>query len=468
MLTAFKELIEAILAPLTLPLFYVSMGLTSAMSVFRRAEWGLYALIAVTPMPNIRYRFNPYPLGNNILDILFFSVLIGIFINKNGFKKSPSGTLLLLFIAVNYAALWNSSLNFSLPLPITTDNPILPDWKNYAEMIFLYFLAFNCMQDEKKLKTVTTIIAAVTLFITVREFRNFTEGSVFSYDKRIEGPFWVMGLGANHMGAFIAHYGAALLGLYVLDDNKLRRVLYMAALLFGTHSLFFSYSRGAYLGALAALIFIGVMKKRSLLLLVFGVIMFWQVVLPQTVVDRIAMTEQPSGELEASAQERVELWNRAVELFQNNPVFGIGFGGFSQSVSIQGLTDTHNFYLRMLSEQGIVGTALFVLVLLAAFRSGWRLFRMAQTPYLSGLGLGFMACTVAATVTNMFGDRWSYFVLGGFFFVFWGVVDRGIQLSMKPSPESENQAPVYGPSEVLATSTPQQQVSQSHFTGRRT
>lgn len=468
MLTSLKEIIAAILAPMTLPLFYIGVAVTSVASIFRRAEWGLYALIALTPMPNIRYRFNPYPYGKDLIDILYFSVLIGIFINKNGFKKAPNGALLLLFIVVNYIALWNTSLRFSLPLPFTTDNELLSDWKNYAQMIFLYFLVFNCIQDEKHQKIVTTIVAAVILFIAVREFRNFSEGDVFSYDRRVEGPFWVMGLGANHMGAFVAHYGAAMMGLYLFDEHRQRRWLYLAALLFSLHPLFFSYSRGAYVGALAALLFFGVMKKRSLLLLLVAIVIFWQTMLPQTVVERILMTESPSGELEASAGKRVELWDRAVDLFQSNPVFGIGYGGFSYSVSVEGLTDTHNFYMRMLSEQGMIGIVLFGIVLLAALRSGWRLYRSAHTSYLRGLGLGFMGCVVAVLVTNMFGDRWSYFVLGGYFFVLWGIVDRGIRIAIESSIAPQDQTAAYALADGPAISTSRQEASGTPLTGRRT
>ena len=468
MLTALKEMLGAILAPMTLPLFYISVAATSIASIFRRAEWGLYALIVVTPLANVRYRFNPYPYGKDLLDILIFSVLIGIFINKNGFKRAPNGALLVLFIVVNYLALWNTSLRFSLPLPFTTDNELLSDWKNYAEMIFLYFLVFNCTQDEKHQKIVTSIVAAVMLFIAVREFRNFTEGDVFSYDKRVEGPFWVMGLGANHMGAFVAHYGAVLLGLYLLDDNRQRRWLYLLAMIFSLHPLFFAYSRGAYIGALAAVLFFGIVKKRSLLLLLVAIVIFWQTLLPQTVVERIAMTESPSGELESSAGKRVELWDRAVELFQNNPLFGIGYGGFSLSVSVEGLTDTHNFYMRMLSEQGIIGIVLFGIVLLAAFRSGWRLYGLAQTSYLRGLGLGFMGCVIAVVVTNMFGDRWSYFVLGGYFFVLWGVVDRGIRIATESSIAPQDQTAAHAWDDAPAASAPRQEASETDLIGRRT
>jgi O-antigen ligase len=163
--------------------------------------------------------------------------------------------------------------------------------------------------------------------------------------------------------------------------------------------------------------------------MVFALLLAWQTLLPATVVERISMTETAGGQLESSAAERVELWDHAINLFRQHPIFGVGFGAFGYTRPAGSLTDTHNFYLRMLSEQGVIGVGLFLVVLAAAFRSGWRLYDAAHTPFSRGLGLGFMACVVAVMVTNVFGDRWSYFVLGSYFFIFWGLVDRGTFLA---------------------------------------
>jgi putative inorganic carbon (HCO3(-)) transporter len=200
--------------------------------------------------------------------------------------------------------------------------------------------------------------------------------------------------------------------------------------LFSIHPLFFSYSRGAYAAAAIALVFLGLVKNRKLLVLVTVIFVSWQTLLPVTVTERIAMTESPSGNLEASAAHRLELWEEAKDMFQENPFFGVGFGGFGLSVSSgETLTDTHNFYMKMLSEQGIIGISLFLLILALAFRSGWQLYREGQTSFYKGLGLGLAGCIVAASVSNLFGDRWSYFVLGGYLFVFWGMVDRALLIS---------------------------------------
>ncbi|HYA27263.1 MAG TPA: O-antigen ligase family protein [Acidobacteriota bacterium] len=438
MITWLKAFLYSLFSPIAVPLVYLSAFLTILSSIFKKAEWGLFVLVALIPLPNLWYLLHPYPFGKDLIDLLVFAVFVGIFVNKDGLVKSNNSAFLLLFILVNYASLWNTSLNFSLPPPTTTENELLRDWKNYAEMIFLYVLVVNTIRDDKQLKTLLLIATTVILLIAVREYRNFSEGAAFSYDKRSEGPFWVVGLGANHLGAFIAEYGAFLLGLFLCDDDKKRRLLYLAAVLFSIHPLFFSYSRGAYAAAFVALVFLGLVKKRSLLILATVIIVSWQTLLPVTVTERISMTESSSGNLEASAAHRIELWEEAKAIFENNPIFGIGFGGFGLTVPPdETLTDTHSFYMRTLSEQGIIGIGLFLILLARAFGSGWRLYRTGQTPFYKGMGLGFVACIVAASVSNLFGDRWSYFVLGGYLFVFWGLVDRAI-LNLNAAPEAKD------------------------------
>lgn len=438
MLTTLKEILGALLMPLSIPAAYVGGFFTMVTSIFRRAEWGLFVLVVLIPMANVRYKLLDYPFGKDLIDIILFSVLAGLYINKQGILRSQNSLFLIGFILINYISLWNASLLFDLPLPLTTENELLRDWKNYVEMIFLYFLTIGAIQEEKQQKTMIILIAVSILFLAVREFRNFSPSDAFSYDSRAEGPFWVLGLGANHFGAFMAHYCSALLGLLLVDDHKQRRWLYLATILFGLHPLFFSYSRGAYLGALIAVTFFGIVKKRKLLLLVVGLIVFWQAVLPPTVVERISMTES-GGKLEPSAASRVDLWDHAYNLFTEHPVFGVGFGAFGLTVPAGSLTDTHNFYMRTLSEQGLIGLLFFLLVLLGALRSGLRLYRDGPTPFQQALGLGFMGCVVATAVTNLFGDRWSYFVLGGYFFILWGLVDRSLlNIQKPPLPAADN------------------------------
>lgn len=428
MLTALKLFLRWLM----LPALYFGGIVTTLITIFKKAEWGLFLLIIITPQPNLWYKIHDYPFGKDFIDILFFSIVLGIIIQKKGIRMTSNAPIIILFTVLSYIALLNSSIRFSLPLPLTTANFLFVDWKNYAEMILLYFLAVSVFKDEDNQKKAVVLMSIIVLFIAIRSYRNFTGGGAFDYGKRYGGPFEAMGLGANHFGAFIADFGSLFLGLFLLEKDWRRRLLFLATFLFCLHPLFYSYSRGAYLAALSAITFFGVVRKRSLLILVAVVVIAWQTILPASVVDRISMTETPEGEIEHSAGGRLLLWDYAMELFRQHPVFGVGFGGYALSTGGVRLAndeilpenfDAHNFYMRTLSEQGIIGISVFIYLLYRAFKSGWRLYRSGLSQFNTALGFGFMGTVLALTITNMFGDRWSYFALGGYFWILWGIVD---------------------------------------------
>lgn len=420
------------------PILYFGGIATCLLSIFKEAKWGLLLLIAIVSQPNIYYRLREFPLGESFITILFICVLLGMFTNRKRLERTGNSALLILVVLVSYLALWNSSLRFSLPIPISTDNLLVKDWKNYAQMICTYFLVVNILKEEDQMKALVITMCLVVLFVSVRSYMEFSASSSFFDESRSEGPFWRAGLGSNHFGAFIAHYCSVFLGLVFFDNNKWRKRLYLATILFGLHPLFFSYSRGAYAAAFCTLAFFGIIKKRKLLILVVALFLAWQTILPSSVIERIQMTRNETGELDRSAAMRLELWDHAMSLFENNPVFGVGFGGFGLSLPESRMKDTHNFYLKMMSEQGIIGLALLLLVLIKSAWSGWRLFKIGKTSFLKGLGFGFLGCVVACIVTNMFGDRWSYLTLGTFYWAFWGLVDRGILLSNAATQPSES------------------------------
>ena len=398
-------------------------------SIFKKAEWGLMLLVALIPLPTLWYPLYNFSMGGDLLNVLFLSIMWGIIFNKKGYTLSGNSIAIMLFIIMSYLSLWICSINYSLPLPITTDNPVIKIWKNYVFMIFTYFFAFNAIKDEKWQKRLILVMSLVVLFIAIKSLRNFTAGSSFADESRDAGPFWIVFLNSNHFGAFIAYCFSFFLGLSLLEKDKKRKLLYLATAASCLHPLFFSYSRGAYLAAFSVVMVYGILKHRRLLIAGVLVLVLWQVVLPSSVVERIQMTETDTGALESSAAVRLNLWNNAINMFEQYPLFGSGFKGFTLAYKEERWSDTHNFYLKTLAEQGIIGVSLLAIILLAAIRSGWRLFKAGNTPFQKGLGYGFLGCVIAHIVTNMFGDRWSYYEMGSYFWIFWGIVDRGILIT---------------------------------------
>ncbi len=398
----------------------------------------LVAIVFVSPLPNVWYQVHQFPLGRDILDILTIAGLIGVMVG--GLRKQPSlaGGFLLLYLLATYFAVWNASLRYDLPLPITPNNSVFVVWKNYAQMVLLYILAYHVLGDAKKREWIVAACMATLFLIVLREARNFTEGVSFSYERRIEGPFWITGLGPNHFGAFVVHYAAVALGLSFFSRNRyVRWFLWLIAVL-ALQPIFFSYSRGAYLATVVVLLAFGVLKQRILLVMLVVVTFSWQVLLPRTVVERVTMTETPTGQLESSAGDRIVLWERAFRLFESSPVFGVGMKGFSLSAVGGEFNNVHNLYIETLAEQGVLGLLFLLAVMLRALSSSWRLYRVGTADFDRGLGLGMVGCCLAMIVTNMFGDRWSYFEIGAYFWVLWGLVDRAYTDALRARQQSEH------------------------------
>lgn len=413
------------------PVLYFSGFYVMFRTLLRDVRWGFWLMIFLIPMPNLWYTLHQYPMGKDFLDLLYLSILLGLVVQAKGFDSSRNSVLVLLFVGLSYVSLWKSSIEFSLPIPLSTANLVLLDWKNYAQMICFYFIAMNTCKSEKDQKYSTMLIAFTILIIGVRSFRNFSGGVSFDYNKRVGGPFEAAGLGANHLGAFIADYSSFLLGLSFFEKERYWWWLLTSAFFFSLHPLLFSYSRGAYIAALAVLLCYGLLQKRVLLVAGLVFLLAWNTILPVSVVDRINMTQNENGEFESSAASRLDLWNRSIDLFGQNPVFGLGFSGFQLKLAGEPLTDTHNFFLKTLVESGIVGLVFLFIILIRALGSGWCLYTKGKTDFQRGLGLGFLGCSVSMVLTNIFGDRWSYFPIGSFFWVLWGFTDRSIMNAEK-------------------------------------
>jgi O-antigen ligase len=72
---------------------------------------------------------------------------------------------------------------------------------------------------------------------------------------------------------------------------------------------------------------------------------------------------------------RLEIWEASWELFKQNPVAGVGFGGYWVGVSRHYAAggdflpyQAHNDYLEVLASGGVVGAALFAWLVTAATR----------------------------------------------------------------------------------------------------
>ena len=108
---------------------------------------------------------------------------------------------------------------------------------------------------------------------------------------------------------------------------------------------------------------------------------------------------RPSGLGQSSIESRLGFASLAVELFKENPIWGVGVEGFigysAEYFPLNGGRDVHNAYLQIAVEQGLVGIAAHGYLLYTLLRWSWvrwtRVASSQQRTVLMGYALGLLS-----------------------------------------------------------------------------
>lgn len=194
-------------------------------------------------------------------------------------------------------------------------------------------------------------------------------------------------------------------------------------------ALFFSYSRGAWLGVTAALgitaLLTLVRSKRAarwalvLTALVLISVGLGQInVVPDVIAQRFATVGDYFGfedvrgvranEDNYALVERRAHWQAALDMFEAAPWLGVGFGNYAAAYPRFALPKwddplghAHNYYLNILAETGALGFAAFTLLWGAVFWQSARGVRRARG-WRIGVAAGIFGMLVALSIHNFF------------------------------------------------------------------
>ena len=390
-----------------------------------KVRWPLLVITFLLPLRNVVERLYEFPLGNQLLDILIGGMLIGWLISAATERKkfmersSINGMAIVLVLYLTFTLLiGNNSLTGSIALD--PGDPRVQDWKNFCLLPLLFFLTLNNITDRK---WVWRVLGVMCFAMIIMAYYTVSQVGMFSAlvsREKITGTF--VFLGPNEVAAFLNQYTIILMSVYFFMKRKPIKLILLGLICVNLYCVLFLYSRAAYAGLAIGLFLLFLFKNRKLLLPLIMVLLLWQVVLPEKAIERIEGTKTEYGELDESSERRLVVWQKGLEIFKENSVVGIGFGVF-RTLGYD-LGDTHNIYVKILVEQGLVGLLIFLLVILAFMIEGFRLYKKGDDDFSKGLGLGLFVCMFVLSVNNFFGDRWSYFELSGYLWIFAGLVAR--------------------------------------------
>jgi putative inorganic carbon (HCO3(-)) transporter len=414
---------------------YLGFWIMCLVSLSGRPLLGLYYMIPFLPYRTMRDHFLDYPLGANVLTILVIAVIIGAILHGKHLPKSKLYAIWLLLGVYLYVSMWIGAALGNAPAPLWLSDVNFNTWKDYMLIPLVFVAAGLVIEDRKAIRTVVIFTAFSVLFIDrsslfesmTRTWTNFDES------KRDSGP---LGYGSNQTAAFLAQFGMFFWGLTHFLKRKKLKLFGYGIVAITVFAAMYTFSRGGYAAILFGVLVLGLLKDRKLLLILGIFLLTWEAVVPTAVRQRVNMTENSSGRLEASAQERVDLWTNAEEAILRSPIVGNGFATFQLGEHIDNLRDTHNWYVKVLVETGILGLIPVIFMLQQLLATSYRLFKRASDPLYRGLGLGLFVAICACMIANCFGDRWTYLEITGLLWILVAAAIRATELTlMEPTSE---------------------------------
>lgn len=297
---------------------------------------------------------------------------------------------------------------------------------------FVFFVVFFYgVQESRSALNVLKVMLAMTALSNLGALLDAwgliqAAGLVERGDGRAQG---IMGE-SNQSAAFIACFLPGLVA-FALQSSGVRRLLWIGGVTVSVVAMFISASRGGVLAlilatAWAALHFRRYVSARSIIATVALGAVILAVSLPLIVskygwllVNRF-VSDSTSSDLAGASSGRIEIWSTALAVMERSPLSFITGFGWDVYDAMPFRFATHNHYLALWFDLGLVGlvggTALLVLVARAALKA----VPAAVNPYRSVL-IAFVTGTVALAIAIFFVNLYTPWL---WFWAYAGVVMR--------------------------------------------
>ncbi|SHJ80575.1 O-antigen ligase [Clostridium amylolyticum] len=343
-----------------------------------------------------------------ILIVLFYFIVA--FSRENGIKNFfisiseffthklyISLTLLLVLMAI--------SISYSLEKPLAIGESI-----RFFTYIVSGFIAINEFKEisEKELLINTFIFAS--LVISLVGLGQMFTGKGMTVDIMINGinvPRMESTLGnPNSLGAFavIAFFPVLMLGIHT-KNIKIRALYFILDFLLLVNMMM-SFSRNSWLALAFGVVILTISYSWKIIFILIGG-GFISLLVP-SIMDRV----KQFGDMSVNSS-RLNIWAIALKIIKDNPIKGVGIGNFIAyyDIYIKNYPDydmkfyrrfpTHNDYLKIQSELGILGTLTFLSSLLFSLIEIFKASRLKRSRY-SFFYKGFLVSFLCFLMLNLF------------------------------------------------------------------
>jgi len=357
----------------------------------------LYFFIA---LPGLFLLVNEYPIfaiTSNLI-VLFLGIFFLFF--RGSLNREHYGVLGILSILYIYFMLSYFISNQTLT------NFFSYEFLRYDGSFFFCYIPFFALAvpyfDYKKVSNLyfKFIFFTFSLFSLIAIYIYISKDFFMFFKHQGTGDtFTALNYAHNASGSVYAVVSIFLIVFFLREQKRKLKILYAIMLVLCLVGLLLTKSRGSYVGFVVGALVILWFNFRSIKKFIISILTIIIISIPLIFVsDAFKRIMQIFNFKEANISWRFVLWERALYMFRQSPIFGIGFGRFNDVDFLGNLNDfsfeklhvfigypkivsffmetkydfsnahAHNSYLQYLAETGIVGLGLLIFFWVFVFK----------------------------------------------------------------------------------------------------
>lgn len=356
----------------------VAFGIT--LLVLSNPFQGFLLMVALIPLEGISEISSSIGVSEVVGVLTFISYCIYISTYKVKIKTDKGLKLFLMLIGWALLSLiWAYDITIAFYKLITL-----------IELVGFYFLIINIVDSEKKFISILYAFTIGCIICGIITFYYFLSEGVSSFNYRLvlndQNP--------NIIGVLMAQ--SIIIVWYFINDSlrKLKeRVIMYIVLVFLLLIMLFSQSRGAWVSLPLAMAFYFLVEKKfninmiaKIFILFISVFIVFILInsFSQDWLEALYIRGESIFNTSEIGQSRLEIWKVGLTMFRENPFFGVGLNNFNIAydkyiavtynlhMMLEPGRDPHNDYLALICNLGLIGFAIWAVVIFTFFKLSFR------------------------------------------------------------------------------------------------
>jgi putative inorganic carbon (hco3(-)) transporter len=294
-------------------------------------------------------------------------------------------------------------------MPIAKDPPTA--WAvfndTFIKAVLMFIVMVNVLRTRRRLMGLMWLSLAMAFILSYQALDLYIKGEFLAEGYRAGADIGGMFGNPNDLALHLVTMIPLAICLGIATKSKIMKLIYFASAALFVSANFVTFSRGGFLGLIAASVLLAWKlgrKNRLNVMAVSGFVGLLVILLaPGNYGLRILSIFIPGLDPVGSSDQRRELLERSILVTLRNP-WGIGIGNFP-IVGVHNLV-THNAFTQVSSEIGVLGLLAYLIFMISPFRKlgaiERTLFAKDEHDWFYYLSIGLQASIVGYMVSSFF------------------------------------------------------------------